>query len=95
MELSVNDMEILGRSARISFADETERESFRAELCGMIAHAQALQKPLLEFEALADEEEATVWREDELLPSIPREILLNAAPAVEGDYIVLPRTVEG
>lgn len=95
MELSVNDMKILERTARISFADEAERESFRVELCGMIAYAQVLQKPLLEFESLAGEEEATAWREDEVLQGISRQALLDAAPAVEGDYIVLPRAVEG
>ena len=94
MELSIQDIEALGKSARIAFRSEEEKERLCQELRGMIAHAEALQKPLLEFEPVDGEEACTVWREDNVAPSMPRKTLLDVAPMTEGEYVVVPRAVE-
>lgn len=95
MKISLQEIEVLGAVSRIAFQSKGEKEQLQRELDEMIAHAQAVQAPLCEFPPLqTDREQTTVWREDEVCASLPRESLLKNAPVTDGDYIAVPRTVE-
>ena len=95
MELSLKEIETLGRVCAIAFQNEEEKEKFRQELEGMRNYALVLRGPLREFDPFGqDGEEETVWREDQAQEGLAREVLLANAPVTEGDYIAVPRTVE-
>lgn len=95
MELSLKEIETLGRVCAIAFQNEEETEKFRRELEGMRRYALVLREPLREFDPFGqDGEEETVWREDQAQAGLAREVLLANAPVTEGDYIAVPRTVE-
>lgn len=95
MELSLQEIEVLGQISRIAFQSEEEKEKFQRELEGMRRYALVLQEPLRTFDQIEqDEIKETIWREDISKAGLEREVLLQNAPMTEGDYIVVPRTVE-
>jgi aspartyl-tRNA(Asn)/glutamyl-tRNA(Gln) amidotransferase subunit C len=44
--------------------------------------------------SISGQRSAEAWREDELLPSLPREEALNNAPDTDGRFFKVPKVIE-
>ena len=90
MALTVKDVEHIAVLARIHLQDE-EKESFTAQLNVILQYADKLnQLDTAQVEPLTHILPVyNVFREDEVMPSTPREeILANAVKVEEGHYRV-------
>jgi aspartyl-tRNA(Asn)/glutamyl-tRNA(Gln) amidotransferase subunit C len=93
-KIGVTQVERVAKLARIGLsADETARMS--VELGQIVEFVEQLQKvdiadtpPTDQVTGLVD-----VWREDEVRPSMPRELLLKNAPQQLDGYIVVKRVL--
>lgn len=87
------------RAAELAKIELTRAEEIRlsAEMEKIVAFARQLQQ--LDLEGVPQTQHilplTNVLREDELSSCLPREAMLNAAPAREDAFIAVPRTVEG
>lgn len=81
MSLSLNDVQHVARLARIRMSDE-ELEHMRVQLSAILDYVALLQK--LDIEQVAPTAQitgmATVTRDDEVEPSLPRDAALRNAP---------------
>jgi len=80
----------LGEDELRAFAPELERILAAFEVLARHAPAPAVASP-----ASPGRTRPGHTREDEPLPSLPRERLLGAAPAREDGFFVVPKTVGG
>jgi aspartyl-tRNA(Asn)/glutamyl-tRNA(Gln) amidotransferase subunit C len=94
MAISIEDVEHVAKLARLKL-DDTEKETYRHQLSDILEHARIIG------EVEADNVPPTshtlplvnVFREDEVLPSLPvDEVTLNA-PWAEGGAFKVPRII--
>jgi aspartyl-tRNA(Asn)/glutamyl-tRNA(Gln) amidotransferase subunit C len=93
--MTLKELEELARTARLGLSD-LEREMFPEQISHILAYAKQLAA--VDTEGVAPTiyplEQAGVLREDEVLPSLPREkALANAREVVDG-YFRVPRIIE-
>lgn len=95
-KIGTKEVHRLAKLARIGVT-EAEAEHLAAELEQIVGFVEQLQavditgtKPTDQVTGLVD-----VWREDEVRPSMPREQLLQNAPAQKDGYIVVKRVLNG
>ena len=94
MKLSLQQLEELAASARLALRNEEEKERFCVQIGDMIAHAEALQRPLPTFEQMASEEERANCRADIVREGLPLQTVLALAPVTDGNYLAVARAVE-
>lgn len=94
MALSADEVRHVAMLARLSLTDD-EIERLAPQLSQILAYAEQVSEV-----AAADVEPMThpfplfnVMREDQLRPSLPRDVLLSQAPEVEDDRFAVPRIV--
>lgn len=87
------DLEHLTKLAMMEIPDE-RMKSFTEDLCAIVQMAENL--PALEdaVENLPGEAETITLREDTVLPSLPREALLQNAHRTKEDFFVAPNPME-
>ncbi len=92
------DDRVVSRVARLSRLDLSpeERERFRSQLGSILDYVRQLQAlDLTDVPATAHALPMTnVLRDDVPGPSLPREEVLAAAPAVEDGFFVVPPVIE-
>lgn len=81
--------------ARLELSDQ-ELARYARELSAVLAYAEQLDR--MGLERLAPMTEVTAShpeaRADEVEPSLPRDAVLRAAPASDGEYFLVPPVVE-
>jgi len=95
MKIKPEEIEYIASLSRLKLAEE-EREMYAVHLSQILEHAERLN------ELNTDGVEPTahvlpvhnVFREDEVRPSLEREILLANAPDVENGCFKVPKIVE-
>ncbi len=86
------DVAYVAKLARLALSsDEVER--FGAQLGALLEHVQTLQKlPTADVAATAQViPSVNVMRDDVARPSLPRDVVLEAAPQRQGSYFRVPR----
>jgi aspartyl-tRNA(Asn)/glutamyl-tRNA(Gln) amidotransferase subunit C len=88
------DVRYVAKLARIALSDE-EVVTYGAQLEDLLGHVAALERlPTADVAPTAQViRAANVEREDVLRPSLPREVVLRAAPEVQGPYFWVPRII--
>lgn len=88
------DVRYVAKLARLALTDD-EAVSYGAQLTDILGHVDALAElDTSDVAATAQViESRNVWREDELQPCLPREIVLAEAPQAQGAYIRVPRII--
>ncbi len=88
-------LDYVAELSRLNIEDHS-REKLRADLAGIIGHMDLLAEvDTTDVEAMSHVFRITnVTREDEVLPSRPREDLLANAPKQDGSGFLVPRAVE-
>ena len=85
----------VARLARLELSDD-ERERMSAELGQILAHAERIQA--LDLDGVEPTSHAlavrNVTRPDEVVPSLPQDVVLAAAPFPEGGFLQVPRILE-
>jgi aspartyl-tRNA(Asn)/glutamyl-tRNA(Gln) amidotransferase subunit C len=85
----------VARLARLDLSEE-ERERVGAQLGDILEHVERIQ--MLDLDAVEPTSHALalhdVTRPDEIRPSLPLEVALAGAPAVEGGRFKVPRIIE-
>jgi aspartyl-tRNA(Asn)/glutamyl-tRNA(Gln) amidotransferase subunit C len=80
---SRGDVERVARLARLELTAE-EKDLFARQLAGILAYAEQIQRvPTEGIEPTSHAGDAATLRDDELRPSLPRDLSLAAAP--DGD----------
>jgi aspartyl-tRNA(Asn)/glutamyl-tRNA(Gln) amidotransferase subunit C len=94
MSSSTIDVRYVAKLARIALTDD-EVATYGAQLEDLLGHVAALEQlPTGEVVPTAQVIPArNVVREDELVPSLPREVVLAGAPQVQGPYFRVPRII--
>jgi len=97
MSLSLDEVRRIAALARLRLAPEDERV-FAGQLSAILEYVEQLREldvsgvePMTHALAAG---EAAALREDEVLPSLPVERSLAAAPAREGACFKVPRIIE-
>ncbi len=95
MSLSAKDVEKVARLARLRL-NETDIEQYAAQLSQILDYAAILEavetegvEPMVHAIELAN-----VWREDEILTSLPRQQALQNSPAQDGKHFVVPQILD-
>lgn len=91
---SLEDVARIATLSRLAL-DETELESARRDLAAILGHAAALSSLDVEDVAPMPRPHDIVNRlaEDEPGPTLDRRVLLDLAPAVEGEFIAVPKVL--
>jgi len=86
------DVPYVAKLARLALTP-AEIERFGAQLGALLEHVETLQKlPIEDVAATAQViPSVNVMRDDVAQPSLPREIVLDAAPQRQGSYFRVPR----
>jgi aspartyl-tRNA(Asn)/glutamyl-tRNA(Gln) amidotransferase subunit C len=94
MSSSTIDVRYVAKLARIALTDD-EVATYGAQLEDLLGHVAALEQlPTGEVVPTAQVIPArNVVRDDELVPSLPREVVLASAPQVQGPYFRVPRII--
>ena len=94
MSSSTIDVRYVAKLARIALTD-AEVATYGAQLEDLLGHVAALEQlPTGEVVPTAQVIPArNVMREDDLVPSLPREVVLAGAPQVQGPYFRVPRII--
>ena len=94
MSSSTIDVRYVAKLARIALTDD-EVATYGAQLEDLLGHVAALEQlPTNEVVPTAQVIPArNVVREDDLVPSLPREVVLAGAPQVQGPYFRVPRII--
>ena len=95
MKITRHEVERVANLARLRF-DEVEMERFTHQLNGILAYVDTLNEldtsgvePTYHVLDLVN-----VFREDEIQPSLPKEIALANAPEQADSFFKVPRIVE-
>jgi aspartyl-tRNA(Asn)/glutamyl-tRNA(Gln) amidotransferase subunit C len=95
MKISRQDVQHVARLARLELT-EAELERMRVEMDAILAYMDKLRS--LDTTGVEPTSHAVplrnVTREDEPVPSVPREAMLANAPDRAGDFFRVPRIVE-
>ncbi|MGP6159153.1 MAG: Asp-tRNA(Asn)/Glu-tRNA(Gln) amidotransferase subunit GatC [Vulcanimicrobiaceae bacterium] len=88
------DVAYVAKLARIAL-EPAEIERFGAQLGALLEYVKALEAlPVADVAATAQVIPSTnVMRDDVAVPSLPHEIVLDAAPQREGAYFRVPRII--
>jgi aspartyl-tRNA(Asn)/glutamyl-tRNA(Gln) amidotransferase subunit C len=94
MPSSTIDVRYVAKLARIALTDD-EVATYGAQLEDLLDHVAALEQlPTGEVVPTAQVIPArNVVRDDELVPSLPREVVLAGAPQAQGPYFRVPRII--
>jgi aspartyl-tRNA(Asn)/glutamyl-tRNA(Gln) amidotransferase subunit C len=94
MSSTTIDVRYVAKLARIALTDD-EVATYGAQLEDLLGHVAALEQlPTSEVVPTAQVIPArNVVREDDLVPSLPREVVLAGAPQVQGPYFRVPRII--
>jgi aspartyl-tRNA(Asn)/glutamyl-tRNA(Gln) amidotransferase subunit C len=91
MSLSDDDVRKLALLARLELSDD-EVKSVRPQLESIFGFVQTLSK--LDTEGVEPMTTAldvdNHWRDDQPVPSLPREAALQNAPSTQGEYFLVP-----
>jgi aspartyl-tRNA(Asn)/glutamyl-tRNA(Gln) amidotransferase subunit C len=92
MSVPTIDIRYVAKLARIALTEE-EVATYGAQLENLLSHVAALERlPTAEVPPTAQVIPASnAEREDALRPSLPREVVLHAAPQAQGPYFRVPR----
>jgi len=95
MNLSVEDVKYVAALSKLTLTDE-EIESMRTDLSNIIQSVEKLNQvdtsSVPPTTSILPIENA--FREDEVIPSLPTEKLLQNAPRRDEEYILVPRIIE-
>jgi aspartyl-tRNA(Asn)/glutamyl-tRNA(Gln) amidotransferase subunit C len=93
--LSLEEVRHVAALARLKLSDE-ELELYRTQLASVLEHIARLQRIDVEgVEPLAHPHDLTARLEaDEVAPSMPRQRVLEIAPAVEETYLAVPKVLD-
>lgn len=95
MEISVKEVEYLSHLARLELTSE-ELSRLVGELNKILAHVEKLKE--VDVEGIPPTSHvlklANVFREDEVLSSLPTEKVLANAPSKEGPFFKVPRIID-
>lgn len=95
-KISLAEVEQVARLARLELSS-VEKERMRGELDGILSYIDKLRA--LDVEGVEPTSHAVpltnVMRDDEAVPSFPREDMLANAPERSGDLFRVPRIIEG
>ncbi len=93
-EPSLKDVARVAALSRLAL-DESELEAARRDLAAILAHASALSDLDVEDVAPMPRPHDMVNRlaEDEPGPVLDRRVLLDLAPATEGEFIAVPKVL--
>lgn len=95
-KLGTAEIERIAKLARIELSPE-ETASLAAELTAIVGFVEQLSS--VDIEGVAPTDQVTglvdVWRDDEVVPSIPREVLMANVPEMKDGYIVVKRVLNG
>lgn len=88
------DVRYVAKLARLALTDE-EARSYGAQLADILGHVAALNElDTSDVAATAQViESRNVWREDEVVPCLPRDEVLEQAPQAQGTYFRVPRII--
>jgi len=88
------DVRYVAKLARIALQDD-EVATYGAQLENLLDHVAALERlPTSEVAPTAlIIPAANVEREDDVRPSLPRDVVLASAPQVQGPYFRVPRII--
>jgi aspartyl-tRNA(Asn)/glutamyl-tRNA(Gln) amidotransferase subunit C len=93
-KIGITQVERLSTLARIGLSPEAASR-LAVELGQIVGYVEQLQA--VDVEGVAPTDQVTglvdVWREDIVVPSMPREQLLANAPAQQDGYIVVKRVL--
>lgn len=95
MKITKEEVEHVALLARLTFT-EAEKERFTTQLNTILAYMDKLSqldtskvKPTFHAVALDN-----VFREDEVRPSLPRDLTLRNAPDSDGEFFRVPKIIE-
>jgi aspartyl-tRNA(Asn)/glutamyl-tRNA(Gln) amidotransferase subunit C len=95
MQVTFSLIKQLANLAQLEFTDE-EAEEFRSDLEQMIAFVEKLNEidtahvqPLLHLSTASN-----VFRNDEPMPSLSREIALMNAPVKDNNFFLVPKVIQ-
>lgn len=95
-KIGVTEVERVAKLARIGLSPE-EAAQMSIELGQIVGFVEQLQA--VDVEGVEPTDQVTglvdVWREDVVVPSLPREELLANAPEQKDGYIVVKRVLNG
>lgn len=93
-KIGITQVERLSKLARIGLSPEAASR-LAVELGQIVGYVEQLQA--VDVEGVTPTDQVTglvdVWRDDIVMPSMPREQLLANAPAQKGGYIVVKRVL--
>jgi aspartyl-tRNA(Asn)/glutamyl-tRNA(Gln) amidotransferase subunit C len=94
MAVTIKDVEYVASLARLEFT-EAEREKLVQQLNEILAYMEKLNElDTSKVEPLAHVIElSNVFREDALIPSLPREEALKNAPDTSGKFFRVPKVI--
>lgn len=94
--LTAEQVRKVAHLARLGLTDE-QVERYRGQLGAVLAYVERLRDlDLSDVEPLANPvEETNRLRPDEPGPTLPRQALLDIAPAAEGGLIAVPKIIGG
>ncbi len=93
-KIGVTEVQRLAKLARIALSDE-EAARLSVELGNIVSFVEQLAAVDIEDTVPTDQVTGLqdVWREDVVVPSPPREVLLANAPEQKDGYIVVKRVL--
>lgn len=95
MRLSREVVDHVAMLARLGLTEE-EREQMREQLSSILEHVSRIQE--LDTEAIPPTAQVidlrNVWREDEVVPSLPVEAVLAIAPESEDQFLRVQAVLE-
>lgn len=94
MKLSLQEIEALGESARISFRTKAEKERFQNEISEMLESVWSLRDADMPEVLSIPSARESIWREDTVGESLPQQDVLKNAPLTEGEYFAVPAALE-
>jgi aspartyl-tRNA(Asn)/glutamyl-tRNA(Gln) amidotransferase subunit C len=95
MPVSKDDVEYVARLARMELAED-EKKVLTSQLNSILDHIEKLNE--LDTEGVEPTfhvlDVRNVFRDDEVLPSLPTEEIMKNAPARDGDLFKVPKIIE-
>jgi len=96
MALTLDQVRHVAKLARLDLS-EAELEQYRGQLSAVLDHVAKLQEVDVDgIEPMAHPHDLTNRLDDDVpTPSLPAELVLGLAPAVESAYIAVPKVLPG
>ena len=95
MKIAIEEVAHVAQLSRLAWTEE-EMTAMQQDLTEILEYMRTLEQLEQNIEDLPNANDAlcNVTRDDTILSSYPRDALLTNAPRRNGEYLVVPKTVE-